>query len=190
MKLSYTVEYWDCGIVLKGPSIPLESLLAVAKQAETLGFNINDMGVASALRRWEGEQSETRAVMVMTNAEGSQAFRQWIDRRNAALPSKELRWLRGYDTGASSVTIYWVMIGRIINEEPPSTPSDADDFGRCYRLLKLFPEWRARLGEVGARYSAWAPLVIIWDELTSLYENDQFEGLRHRIRTASAVEEK
>ncbi len=52
----------------------------------------------------------------------------------------------------------------------PSLPCDAGDFGRCHRLLLKFPEWRARLTEVAAAHSAWAPLVAVWDELTELFE--------------------
>jgi len=79
------------------------------------------------------------------------------------------RWLRSGDTGISSETIWSVMMG----EPPPryggSIPYDPADFGRCHRLLTLFPEWRARLPEVEAHDPMWGPLVREWDALTALY---------------------
>jgi hypothetical protein len=53
-----------------------------------------------------------------------------------------------------------------------SVPADPSDFGRCYRLLKHFPEWRLRLLEVVARYPEWCALVREWDALTELYEEE------------------
>lgn len=50
-----------------------------------------------------------------------------------------IEWLSGDDTGASSKTI----LSTIYDTNPKSrnscTPQDPGDFGRCYRLLKKFP---------------------------------------------------
>lgn len=78
-------------------------------------------------------------------------------------------WLMGDDTGISSKTICSVMTGSAAPEWA-DTPSDPDDFGRCYRLLALFPLWRSRLPEVAAKYPKWGPMVAAWDELVALYE--------------------
>jgi len=60
-----------------------------------------------------------------------------------------LEWLHGLDTGVSSETIYSVMTGHnVLTCGEGDAPHDPGDFGRCYRLLKLFPEWRERLAEV------------------------------------------
>ncbi len=84
--------------------------------------------------------------------------------------SPELRWLTGGDTGTSSKTIWSVMTGRTIGgRHRPSVPWDPDDFGRCHRLLELFPAWRSRMHEVAARYPEWAGLVTEWGDLTVLY---------------------
>lgn len=77
-------------------------------------------------------------------------------------------WLLSGDTGISSETICAVMVGATARRV--DIPYDTDDFGRCYRLLTLFPEWRARLPEVAKRFPKWGPMVMAWDELTSLYE--------------------
>jgi len=80
-------------------------------------------------------------------------------------------WIVGGDTGTSSETIWAVMMG-VPRKRGADVPYDPDDFGRCYRLLKLMPEWRPRLPEVAAAYprSAWGQLVDRWDEMTALYE--------------------
>ena len=68
------------------------------------------------------------------------------------------------------MTIYSAMTGRPI--ERADIPHDPDDFGRCYRLLQLFPAWKFRLGEVAVRYSEWEPLVREWADLELLYEEE------------------
>ena len=82
-------------------------------------------------------------------------------------------WLTNGDTGISSETIWYMLTGR---GRPPAqrfdVPHDPADFGRCYRLLRVMPAWRARLPEVAAAFPAWSPLVEAWDELTALYEQE------------------
>lgn len=86
------------------------------------------------------------------------------------VPKTPREWLDGYDTGISSKAICRTLLGLPV--EDPTPPRDPADFGRCYRLLKLFPDWRARLAEVAKAFpaSAWPALVACWDELTQLYE--------------------
>ena len=86
-------------------------------------------------------------------------------------------WLLGDDTGCSSETICRFMMGK--PDYSPSIPHDADDFGRCYRLLILFPQWLERLPELAQKYSCWRPMVREWDKLTAMYEkgmNNQWDG--------------
>lgn len=87
-------------------------------------------------------------------------------------------WLLSGDTGISSECICAVMTGSKCRDG--STPSDPSDFGRCYRLLQHFPEWKARMGEVAKKYPEWTALVREWDALTALYE----EGIRRKDRCA------
>lgn len=84
-------------------------------------------------------------------------------------------WLTNGDTGISSETIWGVMMGRPMKKAQQfgnSPPSDPDDFGRCYRLLKIMPSWRARLPEMFAQFPAWKAMVEAWDEITALYEEE------------------
>jgi len=81
-------------------------------------------------------------------------------------------WLANGDTGTSSMTIWHVLMGKPKPANGVNPPWDPSDFGRCYRLLKVMPSWRARMSEVAVRYPVWGPLVEAWDELTALYEEE------------------
>lgn len=66
---------------------------------------------------------------------------------------RAMHWSMSNDTGASSYAIAKHMVGQgeyinfnPITDMPP--PSDADDRGRCIRLLELIPEWLPRLDEM------------------------------------------
>jgi hypothetical protein len=95
-------------------------------------------------------------------------------------------WLRGPDTGISSKTIYRVMTGDY-GSDPfghglhTGTPLDPSDFGRCYRLLQRFPEWRSRMHEVSAKYPEWTGLVRAWPKLEALYEDELPSGRMPRL---------
>jgi len=97
-----------------------------------------------------------------------------------ACPNAKVRtiddWFRGPDTGTSSQTIACTLTGRGTNGGYSDPPADPSDFGRCHRLLTRFPELRPRLGEVAARYPAWAPFVREWDRMTALYERERPTG--------------
>jgi hypothetical protein len=87
-----------------------------------------------------------------------------------------LQWITGGDTGISSKTIWAVMMDAV---DPHGdgfnrydVPYDPSDFGRCYRLLNHFPEWKLRLGEVAKHFPAWVGLVREWDRLTALFEEE------------------
>lgn len=67
--------------------------------------------------------------------------------------TRALRWSLSDDTGTSSKTLCAFMLG--FNETNGARgwgssypPSDADDRGRCIRLLKHIPEWIDRLPEI------------------------------------------
>jgi hypothetical protein len=65
------------------------------------------------------------------------------------------------------------MTGHPVKRWHSNTPSDPDDFSRCYRLLLKFPEWRERLQEVADRFPEWKGMVDNWDELERLYLRDK-----------------
>lgn len=79
-------------------------------------------------------------------------------------------WIASWDTGTSSETIWSVMTNHPVRRH--GTPRDPADFGRCYRLLEKFPDWRTHLPKVAERFPEWEPLVAAWPELTALYEEE------------------
>ena len=83
-------------------------------------------------------------------------------------------WLRSWDTGASSLTIFNFM--RVGVTARAAIPYDPADFGRCYRLLKAFPDWRVRMSEMGERIPEWKELATHWDELERLFEEESANG--------------
>lgn len=94
----------------------------------------------------------------------------------------ENRWLKGGDTGVSSITIWYVMMGkRMPQDREPGVPHDPSDFGRCHRLLELFPAWRGRMSEVADEHYAWTGLVKEWDSLTEMYLEESPTGRAPRL---------
>ena len=81
-------------------------------------------------------------------------------------------WAHGRDTGTSSLTIYSAITGMPSHHGRYDVPHDPDDFGRCYRLLKLFPQWREKLAETIKLCPEWKPFAEAWDELTAIYEEE------------------
>ncbi len=85
-------------------------------------------------------------------------------------------WIKSWDTGMSSLTIYSVFTGTHLRDSP-GVPSDGADFGRCYRLLKVAPpEWRAELQRVADRFPEWETLVARWADLEALYLEEHPTG--------------
>lgn len=83
-------------------------------------------------------------------------------------------WIVNGEVGTSSKTIWAVMMGAVLSNPKNShnygVPHDPDDFSRCWKLLVLFPEWRARLHKVANQFPAWVGFVREWDKLTEMYE--------------------
>lgn len=96
-------------------------------------------------------------------------------------PANAYEWFNGRDTGTSSLTIYSVFMHTDSPHGQYNIPSDPEDFGRCYRLLKIMPQWRFGLQQVADNFPAWQPLVDHWDELTALYEEELPDGTAPRL---------
>jgi hypothetical protein len=96
------------------------------------------------------------------------------------------RWPVSDDTGLSSRAIYEHM--RYGGARKADHPWDPSDFGRCYRLLALAPDWRARIGEMATYGKVWARLAAAWDELTALYEAEvDTSALPHRAKAKNGM---
>jgi hypothetical protein len=81
---------------------------------------------------------------------------------------RAIDWLFEADMSTSSRAIWQMMVHGKVKPGTGNPPWESSDFGTCYRLLLLLPEWKARIGEMSL-VSGWAPYVAEWDELTNLY---------------------
>jgi len=102
-------------------------------------------------------------------------------------------WILSTDTGISSKTIWAVMMGVAaepgqrcgIASKPPAltydVPHDPADFGRCFRLLALFPEWRSRVVKMGDIFPKWKPMADRWDEMERIYCEERPSGKCPRL---------
>ena len=98
-----------------------------------------------------------------------------------------LEWVISGDTGISSKVIWAVMMGvRVDVMRSTGVPHDPPDFGRCYRLLELMPEWRDRMHKVADQRPKWQPFVDHWDELEEMYEACLDESGRYEGRTEAS----
>lgn len=90
-----------------------------------------------------------------------------------------LSWILSSDTGSSSWGIFFCMTGLHYKNDYRdsgageiqhcfSWPSDSHDFGRCYRLLQRFPEWRKTL-PLCTEFLPSFTWVNKWDELEKFY---------------------
>lgn len=79
---------------------------------------------------------------------------------------RAMNWLLGWDTGASSKTILAVMLGAD-KHDGMDYPSDPADAGRCFRLLEIVPEWKARLHEMRGCGPCWVALIDKWGDIRS-----------------------
>jgi hypothetical protein len=94
--------------------------------------------------------------------------------RQLANADAEGQWLRSGDTGVSSIAIYTAMLGgpTPILRSDQNWPHDPSDFGRCFRLLERFPDWRNDMSKVSKMFPAWAPIINVWPELEDLYREE------------------
>lgn len=78
-------------------------------------------------------------------------------------------WAINGEHGMSSQTIFNHLsktLGiRPLENRYPCTPSDPDDFKRCYKLIQAVPQWRSRLKELKEISPVWSNLVDNWDKL-------------------------
>lgn len=172
MKPLYTIERWPHGWVFCGPEgrgIPMDALNECAKLFPKAA--VLHSGIAHNLR----QTHSVNAIMCVGVAKDLSKWEAEITVSLAAYPP-EARWWRGFDTGASSASMFAILATDSVlrfqarEHHHGETPRDAGDFGRCRRLLELLPEWRGRLSEVAAAYPAtkWPALVERWSELDKL----------------------
>ena len=139
----YLVRRFEHGVAIYGP-LPVDDAVALSEV-------------------WHKQGRLGATIAVTSDAD------VWM--RNLGLRIDHEDWLLSGDTGVSSKTIFRTLSGRRTpGDQSAGIPHDADDFGRCYRLLKRHPEWKPRLSEVVAAFPVWGPIVREWDALCAAFE--------------------
>jgi hypothetical protein len=159
----------------------LEDRYRAVAQALSAGgflcFNVPGQNQSSQRERQEGRLAQRQEARPPKEGVVMTAKQE----RAMSVQERANQWIVGRDTGSSSQTIWAVMMGA--ESAYASYPYDPADFGRCYRLLALIPEWRVALDRVARAYpkTAWKSLVKHWDELTELYEVEAPSGTCPRL---------
>jgi hypothetical protein len=177
---TYTITEKPHGIVVEG-SMPIDDAVALSKVWKKHGLTIIDACLSGHFR----------VAMVVCSPSGSKAWRAEIDAARGPRPAELVEraewYLRGWDKGASSLTIFAALTGRrgfgVIKR--PGVPYDADDVGRCVRLLEHFPEWRGRLAEVGAIFPEWVTWAARWDDVEAAYHAGTVDALCDELNGGS-----
>lgn len=86
-------------------------------------------------------------------------------------------WLTSGDVGMSSESLLYRLID---GPGDDSHPHDADDLGRCLRMLKRFPNLYNRLPLAADMSETWAHLIENWPLLVALYDAEDF-GLVYNV---------
>jgi len=147
--------------------------------------DIDQIGLISAIGRYlerhEGikyvKPRHVNAVVQAANLIVSEHARE--DR--IASPGDGIQaWLDSDDRGMSSNYLAYVLSG-CGGACELAWPLDAEDFGRCVRLLEVVPYLRSSLPMMAAKHEAWAKLVEAWDELETLYRAREMDRVSSRI---------
>jgi hypothetical protein len=93
-------------------------------------------------------------------------------------------WINNGDLGNAAIVIWSVMTKNVNEAGGYVKPAEGEDgqeiiytyrvpknsgaFYRCYKLLKLFPDWRNKLNKVSAAFPEWDVFVKDWDTLSAM----------------------
>lgn len=91
---------------------------------------------------------------------------------------KYIAWLLGDDDGLSSKSILAMCLDI---DYRYYLPADFGDFGRCYRLFKMFPELKKKFMTIEMPDNNWELLRENWSDLTGLYEANDYTNFTKLI---------
>ncbi len=116
-----------------------------------------------------------------------------LRREMSKINKRFLEWLCCGDVGQSSKAIAFVMFGLqpeiILKDSWTPYPHDAGDFGRCYKLLKIFSDWRSQIIRMKCLGKIWESISVSWDELEKLYESDEHKKLYKLLTKLQSVKD-
>jgi hypothetical protein len=83
-----------------------------------------------------------------------------------------VQWLANGERGASSNAIVQHLTGIRTSHYEPCAPQDPADLRRCRLLLARVPSLAWRIGEMASCSPEWARLVLHWQELCALMDDE------------------
>lgn len=135
-------------------------------------------------RLWNGDHMRNLGLAVYAwGAAMMVRGKPWPAWTDPDIQRRALRWMASGQTGTSSMCLAKIMLGELIVNV--DVPWDSGDFGRCHRLLKAIPEWRARIPLIiDSAPKAWRGLLAAWDDLEILYEAHSWIALNRALDVA------
>lgn len=91
---------------------------------------------------------------------------------------KMTEWMATHNTGASSITMWAALAGIKPTKIWFGIPYDADDFSRCYDLVKfceISPD--EDLPKILQVFPMYAPIIREWHRLSELFEDGDYRGV-------------
>jgi hypothetical protein len=176
----YIIERHEHGWLIcsaNGQGLPMDAL------QECLKLFPKGAVLAPGIAHHYTQTTGRHVVFAIATNQKAKCWEKEIEASITSLPPQE-RWWKGTDVGMSSASIFstfadepWRLDAHIMG--CGAIPRDAEDFGRCKRLLGLFPEWRDRLGEVAVKYQGqWRAIIARWTEIENASPEKQNEILR------------
>lgn len=95
---------------------------------------------------------------------------------NESVNERAWWWWNNGERGMSSEAMWRCFMNGVNSHSPAAHPSDPDDFGRCYRLLKVVPEWKNELHKLKALSPVWDRLIDNWHNLNEMFEQNEREN--------------
>lgn len=170
----FILEKWPHGWLILGP--PLERGMPISAFSEACKAcadpkAVVDPSIASHYHESRGVNCVAAIGTPDDCAKWRTEIEAWL---NAYVQDPFKRWWLGTDRGNSSSALFAAIVTNAKGSgwhhgwERQDTPQDADDFGRCLRLVNRF-NWHDRLPEVALKYPAtkWPEIVARWDEIAA-----------------------
>lgn len=156
-------------------------------------YQLNQIGLFSAIakeisRQCPGIPADARSNIVIKAADMIVA--EYAREPVMAKPSMGLTaWLQSDEVGMSSEYMAWVLSkGDPAVWGPRRTklsyPHDADDFGRCRRLILAVPNLTFSIYRMAEHGKNWGAVVDNWERWVEIYDAGRYKELNQAMRLA------
>lgn len=184
MSTQYMLERCDHGWIIEAP--PGRPGIPVTALSECSAMFPKDAGIYSGIAHHYKNNGRPGVVICIATPNDSKRWIYEIEQSLKRYACPQRAWWVGTDVGKSSAAMFAVLcddpvlIKTAADFSRGAIPYDADDFGRCHRLLNRFPEWRMKLDAVANRYpdTKWPAIIQQWSKIELATPEKQTEILR------------